>query len=118
VALEVVAMLVLVPHFGVLGAAIAYTVANWVGALLLASAYLRQHEAGWLSLRTIVGWLGAVGGLVLVVWAAPLAGRLTDLAVMTLGLIGYLVVAARLELLPAAEVARVRDRLARVRFGQ
>ena len=118
VALEVVAMLVLVPTFGVMGAAIAYTVANLVGALLLASAYLRQHDVRWLPLRTTVGWLGAVGGLVLVVWAAPLAGHLTDLAVMALGLVGYLVVAARLELLPAAEVARVRERLARVRFAQ
>lgn len=118
VALEVIAMLVLVPRLGVLGAAIAYTGANGVGALLLAAAYLRQHDVGWLSLRTVVGWLGAVGGLVLVVWAAPLAGRMTDLAVMTLGLVGYLVVASRLELLPAAEVARVRERLARVRFGR
>jgi O-antigen/teichoic acid export membrane protein len=115
VVVQLIGMLVLVPELGAIGAAISYAAANWIGAGLLAMAYLRPHLSASVPMRTAVGWLGAIGGLVSILLAATLVPRPLDLLVMVLGLACYAAIAVRLRLVPEAEIERIRARLTRRR---
>ncbi|HEY6422184.1 MAG TPA: oligosaccharide flippase family protein [Pseudonocardiaceae bacterium] len=114
VAVQLVALFVLVPRFGALGAATSFAAGSWAAAGLLASVYVGQYWPGWLRMRTVVGWGGAVGVLALVLATATLVARPLDLLVILVGLGVYAALAVRLRLVPEADVAAVRTRLMRL----
>jgi O-antigen/teichoic acid export membrane protein len=113
VGVQLVALVVLVPRFGGLGAAMSFGAGAWAAAALLAAAYLRQYWPGWLRMRTAVGWLLAMGALTLVLTAATLVPRPADLLLIAVGLVGYAAIVLRLRLVPEAALAAVRARLQR-----
>jgi O-antigen/teichoic acid export membrane protein len=113
VAVQLVALVVLVPRFGGLGAAMSFAAGAWAAAALLASAYLRQYWPGWLRMRTAAGWLVATGALALVLAAATMVPRPVDLLLIAVGLACYAAIVVRLRLVPEADLAKVRARLRR-----
>lgn len=111
---EVATMVLLVPGHGAMGAAAGFAVGAWVGVLALASVYVRHHRPGRVRVRVVAGWIAAVAVLAGLLAAAAVAGTGLDLPLIALGLVGYAVLAVRWGVVPAQDVARARDLLARL----
>ncbi|MDD7938716.1 oligosaccharide flippase family protein [Actinomycetospora lutea] len=108
---EVATMVLLVPGHGATGAAAGFAVGAWVGVLVLGALYVRHHRVGRVRAGVVLRWSVATAVLVALLGAAAVAGAGADLPLIALGLVGYGVLAVRWGVVPAADVARVRDRL-------
>jgi O-antigen/teichoic acid export membrane protein len=113
---ELAALAALVPRAAAMGAAIAFAVAGWTGATLLAVTYHRHQRIGLPGPRRVVRYgvalLSLVAGLAFIPDLPPL---------MTLGVVGgaglvYLWVARSLGLVTAEDVARLRGWAGRFRL--
>ncbi|WP_306215179.1 lipopolysaccharide biosynthesis protein [Actinoplanes sp. RD1] len=114
-AAEVLALVVLVPRWGVTGAAVAFVAGTWAGAAALARIYLREYRPQWFDRRTVLRYLLALvplGGLLAV---ADAASPLLALAAIGAGLVLYAVAVVRLRLLRDDDIVRVRRLLRRHR---
>lgn len=107
-ALEVAALVALVPRFGAIGAGIAFAVGGWTAAALLAGAYLGHHRAGPLVPIRVARYLGAVAVLVVGLAAGRAAPAPLDLFLLPVALLLYGVVVIRLGLLRASDHTRIR----------
>lgn len=114
VALQLVALFVLVPRFGAAGAGWSFAVGTWGAALLLGGVYLARFRPSRVRVGTLVRWLLAVGALTAVLAGAAVAPRPFDLLLVLVALAGYAVLAVRMKLIPESDVAVVRRLLAKV----
>lgn len=108
-AIEVVALVVLVPSYGVVGAAIAFCVGSWSAALLLMAAYRSRHGLELPQLRGL--WRHAVAlavplPLLMLTWVVP---HLAGLVLIAAALVLHLVGARLLGLITDRDVQRTRS---------
>lgn len=108
VAVELAALVVLVPRFGATGAAIAFAAGSWVAALLLAAAYAGCHRFRLPSAPAAGRYAAACGILIVALAAANVVPAPLGLATISAGLVVYVPAAVRLGLVRPAEVARAR----------
>jgi O-antigen/teichoic acid export membrane protein len=108
VAVELAALVVLVPRFGATGAAIAFVAGSWVAALLLAAAYAGRQRFRLPSAPAAGRYAAACGILIVALAAANVVPAPLGVAAISAGLVVYVPAAVRLGLVRPAEVARAR----------
>jgi glycosyltransferase involved in cell wall biosynthesis/O-antigen/teichoic acid export membrane protein len=107
-AVQVLALVVLVPPLGAVGAACAFAMGTWSATGLLGLLYVRHHRPGRMAPRTVAAWTSAIAVLGLLLCGAAATPHPFDLALVAVGVIAYAAMAVRLRLLPDALLARVR----------
>jgi O-antigen/teichoic acid export membrane protein len=105
---QVLALVVLVPLFGAVGAASAFAIGTWSATGLLGARYLRHHRPERVRPQTAIAWAGAAVVLGLLLGGAAAAPRPLDLALVAVGVVAYAVMAVRLRLLPDGLLALAR----------
>lgn len=108
VGVQIVGLVVLVPHFGAVGAACAFAGGAWATAVLLGAAYLTRFRPSLPRPASVGLWfvaLGAAAGPFLLI---DHAGTVCGAALVLIGLAAYVVLAARFRLLPADVPAYLR----------
>lgn len=111
---ELAALAVLVPRFGVLGAAIAFGVGSWGAALPLLWAYSRFHRLASPSVRTVLRHSAALFAALLpliLTWFLP---HPVGLALMAVALVVHLTVARALRIVTDEDMGRLRSVVDRV----
>ncbi|SCL24195.1 Membrane protein involved in the export of O-antigen and teichoic acid [Micromonospora rhizosphaerae] len=105
---EFTVLAVLVPRLAAMGAAIAFALAGWTGALLLALTYHRHQRIGLpgrdRAARYAAALLALLGGLAV----TPQAPAVLTLGLVTVAGLAYLGVARSLNLITSADVSRLR----------
>lgn len=114
---EVVALTFLVPRYGDIGAAIAFCVASWTGALLLVPAYLRRQEHPFPRPAVVGRYLAAIAVLVPVLLLAGHVPEYAALGLAAVGLACFVIVARSLGIISDIDVGHVHSALGRVRSG-
>jgi O-antigen/teichoic acid export membrane protein len=117
-AVETIALAVLVPRWGVSGAAVAFIVATWAGAAALARVYRREYRPRWCDRRTFLRYLLALVPLVGLLGVADAVPSPAALAAIAAGLLLYAAAVVRLRLLRDDDIRRVRGLLQRRRVVQ
>lgn len=108
VAVQVAALVTLVPRFGAVGAAWAFAAGAWTAVLLLALAYRPRFRPGRLRVPTVARWLVAVAVLAALLLVAGRLPTLPAIAVAIAALLVYAGVAVLVRLVPESDLARVR----------
>jgi O-antigen/teichoic acid export membrane protein len=114
-AAEIAALLVAVPRWGATGAAVAFAVGSWMGAVLLGHLYVQHFHPDAPRISTVARYLLALTPLVAALLATGWLPELPAVAVVVAGLAGYAVAVLRLGLIREQDVARVRRLVDRVR---
>ncbi|GAA1574133.1 hypothetical protein GCM10009827_115020 [Dactylosporangium maewongense] len=112
---EAVALAVAVPRWGTTGAAVAFAVGSWTGAIVLGQLFVSHYGTSWPSRRVALRYPLTLAPLVVLLAAADVVPELPALAVIAVGLALYAVAAVQARLLRDDEVARVRTFLRRLR---
>ncbi|MFG2042820.1 polysaccharide biosynthesis C-terminal domain-containing protein [Dactylosporangium sp. NPDC048998] len=112
---EVVALVVAVPRWGTTGAAAAFAVGSWTGAVLLGHLFASQYGASWPSRKVAMRYPLALAPLVVLLAAANVVPELPALAVIAVGLALYAVTAVRARLVRDEDVTRVSAVLRQLR---
>src|SRR5262249_22190940 len=103
---EVVALVVAVPRWGGVGAAVAFAVGSWTGAALLGHVAACHFRPSWPSPKVAMRYPLALAPLVVLLAAADVAPKLLALAAVAVGLVLYAVTAVRTRLVRDDDVAR------------
>ncbi|WP_250007255.1 oligosaccharide flippase family protein [Actinoplanes sp. M2I2] len=103
---ETVALVVLIPRWGITGAAAAFSVATWAGAVALGGVYARRFHPQWADARTAARYLLALLPLVALLAVAERAPTLPAVLAIAAGLGLYAVAVLRLRLLRDQDVER------------
>ncbi|WP_345420108.1 oligosaccharide flippase family protein [Pseudonocardia xishanensis] len=111
VAVQLAALVVLVPRLGAVGAAWAFAAGTWTTALLLGVEYRRRFRPAAVRPTTVGRWLVAVAPLVAVLAVAEAVPAPFDLVAAVGGLVAYAVVAVLTGLVAPADLAVVRARV-------
>ncbi|GAA1856408.1 hypothetical protein GCM10009836_40770 [Pseudonocardia ailaonensis] len=111
VAVQLAALLLLVPRLGAIGAAWAFAAGTWATVALLGVEYLRRFRPSVVRIGTVVRWLVPVAVLVGVLLLAERVPAPFDLLVAIGGLLVYGIGILRLGLLTDGEMAVLRSRL-------
>jgi O-antigen/teichoic acid export membrane protein len=114
-AVELAALVVLVPRWGITGAAIAFSVGAWAGALALGRVYARLFHPRWVDRRTVLRYLVALLPLVALLAVAQRVPQLPALLAIATGLLLYAVAAVRLRLLREQDIERALTVVRRLR---
>ncbi len=117
-AVEAVALAVLVPRLGITGAALAFTIGTWAGALALARIYARAHRPLWVGRGTVARYLLALLPLTALLLVAARLSGLAAPAMIAAGLACYAAAVLRLRLLREQDLQRVAGALRRNRVVQ
>jgi O-antigen/teichoic acid export membrane protein len=105
---EVAALTVLVPIWGIAGAAAAFAAGTWTGAALLGRLYARRHRPPWIRPGTVARYLAALVPLVALLVVAGRLPTLPALGAIVAGLALYATAAVRLRLLREQDMDRLR----------
>ncbi|MEV8511765.1 oligosaccharide flippase family protein [Dactylosporangium sp. NPDC051484] len=114
-AVQAVALGVAVPRWGTVGAAVAFAVGSWTGAIVLGHLFVSHYGASWPSRRLAMRYPLALVPLVIMLAAADVVPELPALAVIVVGLALYAVTAVRARLVRDEDVTRVLTFLRRLR---
>ena len=110
---EIAALLVLVPRYGVTGAAASALIGAWTAALLLARAYARLHGLRRPAVGTVARPVLALASMVpALLWAAARGGG-AGCALIFLAFCVFILTARALRVLGDDDVARVRSSVRR-----
>jgi O-antigen/teichoic acid export membrane protein/4-amino-4-deoxy-L-arabinose transferase-like glycosyltransferase len=105
---ELTVLGVLVPRWGAMGAAVAFSLSAWTGAVLVAITYHRHQRIGLPgrapAARYLIALLFPLGGLAL----APAMSPVRTVALMVVTAVAYLGLARSFDLLTDDDVERVR----------
>jgi O-antigen/teichoic acid export membrane protein len=113
-AVEVVALSLAVPYWGTVGAAVAFAVAGWTGALLLGRLYVLRCRPAPPHRRLVGRYLLALVPLVGLLVLAQYAPEIPALIMITLGLGAYAAAAVRLRLVREQDMSRARAMVRRL----
>jgi O-antigen/teichoic acid export membrane protein len=106
--LEAVALLVAVPRWGPIGAAISFAGGSWIGAVLLGRLYLRRFRPARPRPGAAARYLLALSPLVALLLMAGVLPDVPALAAVAAGLGCYAFAALRLGLVRDRDVVRIR----------
>ncbi|WP_432992270.1 polysaccharide biosynthesis C-terminal domain-containing protein [Dactylosporangium sp. CA-233914] len=112
---EAVALVIAVPRWGTTGAAAAFALGSWTGAIVLGHLFVSRYGAYWPSRRAVMRYPLALAPLVILLATADVVPELPALAVIAVGLALYAVTAVRARLVRDEDVARVWTFLRRLR---
>ncbi|GAA0525614.1 hypothetical protein GCM10010172_02600 [Paractinoplanes ferrugineus] len=112
---EVVALTLLVPRWGIIGAAVAFCAGTWTGAAALARLYARRYRPRWVDMRTAARYVLALLPLTALLVVAERAPEPVALLAIAAGLAVYAVGAIRLRLLRDQDIERALTALRRLR---
>ncbi|HET6478727.1 MAG TPA: oligosaccharide flippase family protein [Actinoplanes sp.] len=104
--IEMVALVLLVPRWGIAGAATAFAVATWAGSVALGRVYARRFYQRWADAAYAARYLLALLPLVVLLAVASVAPALPALVAIATGLILYGVATLKLRLLREQDIER------------
>jgi O-antigen/teichoic acid export membrane protein len=108
VAVQVIGLVVLVPRYGAVGAALAFVVGTWATAALLGAVYVARFRPGRLRPATAARWVAAVSALAAVLLLVDRVELPIALLLVLMGLGGYTWLVVRFGLVPPDVAVAVR----------